>query len=228
MKNAFKRVLILLLVLFLGGCSLLSPVAVEFRSWETFSLTKQEAKQFVDLLNKAELHPEGYYNEHGWWGGSGRVYVYCGSDKISHEVLPIPVLGLVSIDNSWYMIDPYDKFFDLVRELDAKYQGTYDTIFLFNGDRIMKYASPEIATDEKNPNVFDVWLVSGSAHMNDLFARMQIGQSSDLTVLELFSSLTSNIELNTVVTYENIRLKALPCEKLYDESGYQFLVEIAE
>ncbi len=64
--------------------------------------------------------------------------------------------------------------------------------------------------------------------MNDLFARMQIGQSSDLTVLELFSSLTSNIELNTVVTYENIRLKALPCEKLYDESGYQFLVEIAE
>ncbi len=201
-----------------------SSLTVEFRSSETVPLTKREATQFIDLLEQAELHSEGYYDEHGWWGGAGRVYVYSSSDQVSHEVLPIPVLGLVSIDNSWYMIDPYDEFFDYIRELDVKYQGYWSTMFLLNDDRIIKYGYPDILTDETNPNGFDVWLASGNANMNDLFVEMGIYQSSDITVLELFSSLTSSITLNAEVTYGDIRIKALPCDETFDESGYQFLI----
>lgn len=173
------------------------------------NLTKEEVKLFEKTLNGTQLINEFKLFEEGSWYGSGRTYKY-KSLFSSKEITISSSYGEVIVDGQHYTLDPYEKIFDLNRQLE--YNHGYPVQNDFIPERLYKFTYEEMfgtKDKEKYDFSYETWYVTGDVTVKALMEKLGFTYSDETKLVEdLYRELASNeFVLNKEIIFENIKLK---------------------
>ncbi len=197
-------------------------------------LTKQETKMFIDVWKKTSLTDIYQYFNNVDTYGTGRTYKY-KSQLSAKTIVILSPYGAVNVDDTWYILDPYSKIFDINRQLELNYGLPVQNDIV--PERLYKYCYEEMF-GTRDIDIFDfsydTWYVTGDITVKALMEKLGFDYNDETKLVEdLYRELANNeFVLNTEVKFENIKLKLVGAyHNLEGCEGWAqscYLVKIAE
>ena len=203
---------VVLMLVALTGCTKNSATA--YSGDKAISLTSKEANQFVTSFKDMELMPFSYWDtaEHtANWSGQQFDFECDGS---AHHLQVLPLSGILYYDGQYYTADAYSSFFDVIRQIEARYDLMILNDMLADTDEFRKdefassFGTAEIS-DEYNYS-YNTYCAASNAKVADIMTAMGLSDETDMTLGQLFSQLAGNApQMNDEVSYNGIKFKII-------------------